>query len=318
MDEPSFATDTDAPSAADAELLRAVAAGSPAGSVLTLQRAYGNQVVQRILGQAVPTDDRDTSEQHAESQAEVGRYLQRHPVGTELPTKEQDAAQIAASESVAEQPAAEGSGATTPTTKALSLAQAEKILKDTYGTVKTIVPGNIQLLDDANAMWAKYDEVCVAGSVTNPSTGKTWKAGDAKTRFPGGLNGFAWSGTVYVNKATALETTTPHEMLHLNTAAGFRAAVGETFNEGSTQYLALKAMKGSGITLKTYPYQDEVDLTNKLVDLVTEDVLIKAYFGGADTLVTAYEKVKGAGKFADLKAQAEKRDFAAAKALLTK
>src|SRR5690242_9044332 len=83
IDEPGNAADSETPRAADVALMRAVAAGDPidhhmlnAGSVQTLQRAYGNQAVQRILGKAARTDDREASDQPVDGHPGVSAPLQ--------------------------------------------------------------------------------------------------------------------------------------------------------------------------------------------------------------------------------------------------
>ena len=120
--------------------------------------------------------------------------------------------------------------------------------------------------------------------------------------------GFQWKGVVYVNGKTTLVTATVHEMLHLNTAADFRAKVGETFNEGTTEYLARKALKASGVTVPaTTAYPDQIKLTELLIALVGEDILTKAYFEGVDSLVKAYE-ANGSKTWAELVAAAELLD----------
>jgi hypothetical protein len=181
------------------------------------------------------------------------------------------------------------------------------------------VPGNIVVLNDNAAILAKYDEVCIADNITNPRTGVTWVAGDAAITNPFGLNGFAWKGTVYINRMTTSPTTTVHEMLHLNTATGFRAAVGETINEGATQYLAIKALRAANVTLPaSLPYAQETELTGKLVDLVGENTLIQAYFNGANTLIAKVDQELGTGKWAAFKALADARDFPGAAAAITR
>src|SRR5262249_54853607 len=137
-------------------------------------------------------------------------------------------------------------------------------LQKAYGSLKTIVPGNITFVEGQSALWAKYDEVCLRDHVTNPRTRQPWKTGDAQHDIPG-LQGFAdkGSGTVFVNHFNPLPTATAHEMLHMNTAADFRAAVGETINEGMTERLALKALTAAGVSTtgtggaQAYPQQRE-------------------------------------------------------------
>jgi hypothetical protein len=203
----------------------------------------------------------------------------------------------------------------------LDLATAQTVLEKQYGASKKITSGNIEFLDSKEAAWAKYDELCVAGNVQNPKTGELWKAGDAQTAYPFGLNGFNWKGTSYINKESALATTTPHEMLHGNTAEGFRAAVGETLNEGCTQWLAVQALKASNIAVPaSLPYAQEVSVAQALVDLVGEAKVKDAYFlGGANIAVLkkAVDDVMGDGTFDQAKTAGDAKDFAKARGLLS-
>jgi hypothetical protein len=231
-------------------------------------------------------------------------------------TSDSDSAAPAAdTDPAAALPAAEGTSGTSGTSKAMSKVKANELLTASYGSVKTIVPGNVVVLKDANELWAKYDEVCIAAKLTNPDTGKLWVAGDSKKRSPG-LEGFAWEGTSYISGTATLITATAHEMLHNNTAAGFRAAVGEGVNEGSTEYMAIKALKAGSVAMASTAYPDEVAMVTKLIGVVTEATLIAAYFGGASTLITAYETKKGAGTWATMKAKADLKDWSGAKALM--
>ena len=99
-------------------------------------------------------------------------------------------------------------------------------------------------------------------------------------------------------------------MLHLNTAAGFRGAVGETINEGTTEMLALKTLDVAGVpaTPGVQAYPTQVGMVRKLAAFVGEDTLISAYFGGAATLTDAFEALAGKGSWATLKDYAEKLD----------
>jgi hypothetical protein len=184
--------------------------------------------------------------------------------------------------------------------QAMSMSQAEKVLQDSFGTVHKIVPGNIVLLDDRAAVWAKYDEVCIRlGCTNNKATPpRPWQTGDAQVVSPG-LEGFADSGIVYVNKQTPLITATAHEMLHNNTAADFRGAVGETINEGSTEYLAIKALNAAGVATpgSATAYPGQVAIVTKLIKVVGEGTLTSAYFGGANTLIDAYNTLQGPAGF---------------------
>jgi hypothetical protein len=155
--------------------------------------------------------------------------------------------------------------------------------------------------------------------VTRPD-GSAWKAGDcAKDDAAAGVQteGFAWKGVVYVNGKTTLVTATVHEILHNNDAPAFRGKVGETFNEGTTELLARRALKAAGVKVPSVTaYPDQVKFTEKLEKLVGEKVLQDAYFSNPDALVTKFEELKGAGTWASLKTHAEALDETAFKKAL--
>jgi hypothetical protein len=300
---------------------RPAGTSDPTG-LLRLGRLAGNQAVQSAIAR--------------------GLVVQRHPEGAgmsvdpEAALAEQaaaDAADEAAGETSTEAgttapaptetPAAEGGDKKPPAPAKpayLDLAKAKEVLTKAYGTSKTIETGKIEFVDTREAAWAKYDELCIAGNVHNTRTGAKWKAGDAKATYPLGLNGWNWKGTSYVNKASAGSTTTPHEMLHGNTADGFRAAVGETFNEGITQYLTLKALKASKIAPPaSIPYAAEVKCAEALIAITGEQAVIDAYFKGGASTTAMIKKVDdelGAGTFA--KAKTAGADYAKVKAALKK
>jgi hypothetical protein len=190
---------------------------------------------------------------------------------------------------------------------AQSLAGAQKVLQGAYGGVKDVVPGTIEILADQPACSAKYDEVCIRDGVKRPD-GSDWKAGDcARDDAAAGVQteGFQWKGVVYVNGKTTLVTATAHEMLHLNTQADFRSTVGETINEGTTEYFARKALTASGVTVPaTTAYPDQVQIVTDLISLVGEDTMLKAYFSDPQELVKTFE-AKGSKTFAELKTAAE-------------
>jgi hypothetical protein len=339
------ASEHDADATTASAALRELAADPSAGRLgLAAQRIDGVSALQRTVGNVA-----------------VGRMLsvQRHPEGAGLTIDPEAAVSDAqsetpapATESVAEAqaglpgveaaPAPEATGGEAATESApatgagvtpeaedpkkvapkpakpayLDLATAKTVLEKTYGKTYTISTGKIELLEDKEAIWKKYDEVAIGDKVAG------WKEGDAKTRYPLGINGFydKTGGTSYVNKASALATTTPHEMLHANTAANFRSSVGETLNEGVTQWLCVKALKDSSITVPTaLPYADEVGVAQALIDLVGESMVQEAYFKGGDAttkLTGEVDKKQGAGEFAKVKSEGDKKDYTKAKDLL--
>jgi hypothetical protein len=200
----------------------------------------------------------------------------------------------------------------------MSLTTAQTVLQTAYGGIHQIVPGNIVLLDGQAPLWAAYDRINLGRNNTYVTPHRAWQNGDAQSCIPG-LQGFADSdtNTVYVNRQTALVTATAHEMLHINTAADFRAAVGETVNEGTTEYLARKAVTAAGVALgdvQAYPQQRAI--VEQIIGVVGEATLTQSYFGGAPTLINAFNALQGPGKFAQLRPLAEALDAVHAAQLL--
>jgi len=315
-------------------------------AILRRQRTHGNAFVGRVLREQpggprvqrhpegfTPSIDEAEAVAEIENSPEAASGGGGVATAAAAPPAGEDEATAAATQETASEdqteaaPAAETGPETAPaaapdptpapapaTPTAMDLTKACEVLKKSYGTVKTIVPGSIVLLADRDATWAKYDEVTKGR--TNPFTKQPWKDGDAKNAYPG-LDGFADKGTVYVNQKTRLATATAHEMLHNNTAAGFRAAVGETINEGSTEYLAIKALKAASISIASgTAYPGEVGFVTKFIGVVGEDTLIKAYFGGAATLTDAFDAKQGKGQFAVMKPLADAKNYADAEKLL--
>ena len=327
---------------ADAAAGRHGAATRRVDGVSALQRTAGNAAVGRILGadllrvQRHPegaglTLDPEEAVSDAQSDAPApaptleAAARQELPGVAEAPAPESVGGEPAAAETAsAEEPAVAPQtedpkkAAPKPAKPAyLDLATAKTVLEKTFGKTYTISTGKITLLDDAAAIWKKYDEVAMGDKVAG------WKEGDAKKTYPLGINGFydKTGGTSYVNKASALATTTPHEMLHANTATNFRSSVGETLNEGVTQWLCVKALKDSSITVPTaLPYADEVGVAQALIDLLGGDSMVQeAYFKGGEAttkLIAEVDKKQGAGEFAKVKAEGDKKAYSKAKELL--
>ncbi len=320
-------------------------------AVLRLQAVQGNAYVQRQQRQA-PAEEPGVGPWPASATSDGQVVIQRHPEGAGLSVEPgtvtgelqgggpaggaQGTGETAAApaEGAAETatptaagPAAEGEGGGTGeaapapvSSNAMDLTRAQQVLQDTFGDVHTIVPGNIVLLDDNAAIWAAYDRVARGRNNPYVTPNRPWQDGDAQAAFPHGLNGFQDAGTVYVSRQTSSPTTTCHEMLHLNTASGFRGSMGETINEGSTQYLTVKALTAAGVALPaTIPYQQETDLVGDLVNLVGEDRLIQAYFNGGgniNALIGRVDLSQGEGTFAILRQLGDGREFDRARALL--
>ncbi len=251
-------------------------------------------------------------------------FVQRHAEGTELPSKGESAGEVGKKlsppsatrtkkQETQDQSAANISGSMFRlrqilSPRAMSLAGAQTILTGAYGGMKKIVPGTIVVLADQPACAAKYDEVCIAAGLTREDGVTPWAPGDcAKDDATAGTQteGFAWNGVVYVNGATTLVTATAHEMLHNNTSSNFRKKMGETFNEGVTEYLARKALVAAGIPVPgVTAYPEQVAIVQDLIALVGEDAVMKAYFSGADSLIRAIGS-KANGKWKAIRVAAE-------------
>ncbi|MEP6695760.1 MAG: hypothetical protein ABJA34_02655 [Pseudonocardiales bacterium] len=229
-------------------------------------------------------------------------YLQRHEIGSQ-PTVDAGTADMAATEPPA------GKGPAKPKSKgqpAMSLASATTALNKAYGTVHTMTPPTL-ILTDKKGILAAYDAECIALGCTTidkkTKASRPWKKGDADPGIEG-FQSLQFPGRIYVNKITVLPTATAHELLHWNTAAGFRAAVGEAINEGATEFLAIKAVAAAGLPTvgpsKAVAYPGQVTAVKSLMQVVGEAAVTNAYFNGAQVLIDAYEALMP-GAFAALK-----------------
>ncbi|MBK9051143.1 MAG: hypothetical protein IPL78_09560 [Chloroflexi bacterium] len=116
----------------------------------------------------------------------------------------------------------------------MTVAFAQQALTDTFGTVapSAIVLGNMTVVPDMATLYAAYDQWCIDNGVTH-ADGSAWAAGDKLAEDTAGgfrMNAFAEPSpgtSIWVDATGSDPTATVHEMLHINTAADFRAAVGE-------------------------------------------------------------------------------------------
>lgn len=290
--------------------------------LLRLQRMAGNDAVSRHLGQQVMVQRHPAGAGVSVNQGAVQSEITAPPPLTGPAVApavgETGAAPTPTPAGPTPTPAPTGPAPAPATQTAMEVATAQTVLQTAYGRTHTIVPGNIILLADRAACWAKYDEINLGRH--NPYTNAPWVAGDAQRNIPG-LEGFADSPTIYVNRQTVLPTATAHEMLHINTASDFRGRVGETVNEGSTEHFAQAALTLAGVPVtgasgaEAYPAQRGV--VDKLITLVTEATLQSAYFGGADGLINTFEELKGPGSWAPFKVAAEALNTAEVDRLVT-
>lgn len=207
----------------------------------------------------------------------------------------------------------------------MTVAFAQQALTDTFGTVapSAIIPGNMTVVPDMATLYAAYDQWCIDNGVTH-ADGSAWAAGDKLAEDTAGgfrMNAFAEPSpgtSIWVDATGSDPTATVHEMLHINTAADFRAAVGEIVNEGTTQRLAMQAVQAAGASVvgSENTYQQEQAVVEALAGKVGSDTITNAYFNGAATLTSAYDTAMGAGSWAMLKALLDANDFAGGLALI--
>jgi hypothetical protein len=185
------------------------------------------------------------------------------------------------------------------------LAGGQEILTGAFGTIKKIVPGKIEVLDEADFQVA-YDKIYGAGDYS-------W----AKYVVPkyGSLNGFAYKGTNYINKASAGLHTIVHEMLHNNCAADFIDVVGSRFNEGTTEILTQVACALFNEPAPvTYPGESPVVQTAVDNGLPLADLQNAYLVGGAKKLIADWVDANCVLTWAQFKVEMEANRWAAAKA----
>lgn len=174
---------------------------------------------------------------------------------------------------------------------AMSLSAAQRILQRSFGGLKKIVPGAVEVLENQRACARKYDEVCMKAHFKRED-GADWKPGDCDRddRAAGvKTEGFAWRGVVYVNGATPLVTATAHEILHNNATPRFREKMGEALNEGVTETLARQAIRDAGIKVPTVTaYPKEVRLATALMERLGKDTVRKGYFLDVNAMLSAF------------------------------
>ena len=186
---------------------------------------------------------------------------------------------------------------------------SQKLLSDAYGDVKAISKGKVEVLEQA-AFQVAYDKIY----------GKTEYSWDAYIKpTVGNLEGFAHEGTNYINENMVSLDTVPHEMLHNNAAADWTAFVGSEFNEGTTEWLTIRAMKKAGKT-PTHSYPEQEGVVRELIAAgLPADNLITAYLkGGAAKLIGAWVDEHCKGTWAEVLVAMEAKNFATAKAKLKK
>jgi len=192
-----------------------------------------------------------------------------------------------------------------PTRPGFDLAGGQEILTKAFGKVKTIVPGKIEVLDQA-AFEAAYDKIYGAGDYS-------W-AKYVKPKY-GSLNGFAHDGVNYINKASAGLHTIVHEMLHNNTAGDWRGVVGSRWDEGTTEVLTQIACKLFDEPAPVcYPGESPVVQVALDSGLPVADLQDAYLSGGAQKKIAGWVDDHCVLRWAKVKEKMEAQDWAAAKA----
>jgi hypothetical protein len=191
----------------------------------------------------------------------------------------------------------------------MDLASGEKVLTNAFGSVKKIVQGKIEIHALAGFK-AAYDKIY----------GKTPYSWDLYVvpKF-GSLNGFAYDGVNYINSDSAGLHTIVHEMLHNNTAPDWRAAVGDDFNEGTTEILTQVACKKLSVDAPTcYPGESPVVQAALDNGLPLSELEAAYLVGGAATKVVGWIDANCKENYAAIKGYMAAKNWAAAKAGLAK
>jgi hypothetical protein len=196
----------------------------------------------------------------------------------------------------------------TPAKTMIDKAKAVEVLQNAYKDYVTkIEGGKVEVLAQADFQ-AAYDKIY----------GKTKYAWDkyvVKPHGPGNLEGFAHEGTNYINKDIGSVDVVPHEMLHNNTHDKWTPFAGSELDEGTTEYLTIKAVSAAKYT-PSHSYPDQEGVVQELVKMTSDDLLMKAYFKGeTDGLKTEME-TKCKGTWSSFKDAMQKKDWVKAKGFL--
>lgn len=186
---------------------------------------------------------------------------------------------------------------------------AQKILTDSFGSLKTIDAGQVIVLDEA-AFIAAWDAIYAPSKAWDPYV---------KTRY-GGLEGFRYGDKQYINKdshSVSLATVV-HEMLHKNAAGDFLRQMGSAINEGVTELLSLEACTKAAFTTGNNSYPGETSVVTALMGAGLDwDTIKTAYFqGGAQAKIAYWIGANCSGTWTEIYQLLEAGDFAAAKTKL--
>ena len=261
----------------------AAAAPGPGRQADLIQRLHpylGNQAVQGLLRNL------DSS---AGKTALARLILQRDGAEPEKPADEADV------------PAVE-----VPPKAMIDKAKSMEVLGDSYKDyVKKVKGGKVEVLAQADFEKA-YDKIY----------GKT-KYAWAKYIVPneGNLEGFAYKNVNYINKDTGSVDVVPHEMLHNNEHPSWTPFAGSELNEGTTEYLTIKAVTEAGYTA-SHSYPDQEGVVQELVSMTSEELVMQAYFKGKTGALKKEMQKNCKGTWKKFRAAMQKKDWVKAKGYL--
>jgi hypothetical protein len=205
----------------------------------------------------------------------------------------------------------EGEDEATPEVETLPMAMINKakaitVLQDSYKDYVTeIKGGSVKVLEQA-AFQVEYDKIY----------GTSIYSWDAYiVPGPGNLEGFAYENINYINKDIGSVDVVPHEMLHNNAHDDWTPFAGSETNEGTTEYLTIKAVTAAGyIASHSYPKQEGI--VQELVAMTSEDLLMKAYFKGETAALKMAMESKCKGSWSQFKAAMQAKQWVNAKGFL--
>ena len=176
-----------------------------------------------------------------------------------------------------------------PAARYLTTARSIELLRNAYNPFaeRPLRETQVVVAPTSAATWALSDDVNIANGAWNPKTARPWARADAQAMWPAGMGGFTdpVTGAIYINGETAVESATPHELLHANASPDFLQAFGVALNEGFTENLALEAMTAAGVRAEKAPaYPKEREIAAGIVKLTGRELLLKAYFNGGPSL----------------------------------
>jgi hypothetical protein len=203
----------------------------------------------------------------------------------------------------------------------LNSARSIELLRNAFGSFaeRPLRETQVVVAPTSAATWALSDEVNIANQVWNPKTARPWATSDAKAMWPAGMGGFTdpITGAIYINAQNAVESATPHELLHANASPDFLQAVGVALNEGITESLALDALAAGGVRAEKVPaYAKEREVATAIAKRTGQELLLRAYFNGGSALTDFVDAI-GRDTVESLKRAAGGGDLTGALALVS-